>query len=211
MKHKAKGFTLVEILVVIAIIATLAGIATPIIIRSLNNSRIVETRNIIRSLTEAADAYYEDNSYIHRGTITGFSNSNEDFRAWTSDNKDMALSASGADADASIIGYLRELLGEDSSGAIVSKTYTAIPNVVSFTTGAFRNGSTLRSIVDAWGSGYLIYIDSDQNNTIDIEGSSMPDGTDFDGQLINNAGLLNVISPGPDGMLGGGDDVASWN
>ena len=53
-KVKKKGFTLIEILVVIVIIAVLATIISPVIIKLLNENRQKMYNNQIRTLEEAA-------------------------------------------------------------------------------------------------------------------------------------------------------------
>jgi general secretion pathway protein G len=56
-----KGFTLLEIMVVIAIIGTLAAIAIPNYLRSINQARISRAMDEIRGFEVAAFVFYTDN------------------------------------------------------------------------------------------------------------------------------------------------------
>lgn len=60
MKHKQRGFTLMEMIGVIAVIAILASMATPMIFEAIRNARVaafVEDVNVLRT---AVATYYED-------------------------------------------------------------------------------------------------------------------------------------------------------
>ncbi len=61
---KIRGFTLVEMLVVIAIIATLAGIGYPVIRSSIDKSREAACLNQLRSLGVALESYLQDHNNI---------------------------------------------------------------------------------------------------------------------------------------------------
>lgn len=59
-ERAAPGFTLVELLVVLAIIATLASIAVPRYFNSLEKSREVALRSNLKVMREALDQFHED-------------------------------------------------------------------------------------------------------------------------------------------------------
>src|SRR5512145_1808814 len=54
---KAKGFTLVELLVVVAIVALLASIAAPLAEMSWQRGKEQDLRHALRQIREAIDAY----------------------------------------------------------------------------------------------------------------------------------------------------------
>ncbi|MBS0393596.1 MAG: prepilin-type N-terminal cleavage/methylation domain-containing protein [Proteobacteria bacterium] len=58
--ERTRGFTLLELLVVMAIIATLLTIAVPRYFRSLERSREAVLRQDLHSLRESIDRYYGD-------------------------------------------------------------------------------------------------------------------------------------------------------
>ncbi|MBW2064451.1 MAG: prepilin-type N-terminal cleavage/methylation domain-containing protein [Deltaproteobacteria bacterium] len=55
------GFTLIELMVVIAMIATLAGIAIPVYSNQINKAKIFKAISDIKILQDEIDAYKEDN------------------------------------------------------------------------------------------------------------------------------------------------------
>ena len=67
MKNQ-KGFTLIEILVVVIIVAILAAFAVPRYLRYVEKSRSTEAQTAIRSLRTAYDVYVQTN-----GTSEGYS------------------------------------------------------------------------------------------------------------------------------------------
>lgn len=63
--YKSKGFTLVELLVVVLIIGVLSSIAMPMYKRAFERSRVAEARLNLKALSEAANRYY----ILHRSYI----------------------------------------------------------------------------------------------------------------------------------------------
>lgn len=59
--HKNKGFTLIEIMVVIAIIITLAGLLMPALIRARRQAKRVECINNLKQIGIAMHSYALDN------------------------------------------------------------------------------------------------------------------------------------------------------
>lgn len=55
------GFTLIELMVVIAIIATLAGIAVPIIASYVDRAKIARAKSEIRLIANEIQAFFSDN------------------------------------------------------------------------------------------------------------------------------------------------------
>ena len=61
--HLRRGFSLVEILVVIAIIAVLAAIAYPVANKMIKKGQIEKNRGIVMSLEMAIDQFYDEYGY----------------------------------------------------------------------------------------------------------------------------------------------------
>jgi general secretion pathway protein G len=61
MNNNHKGFTLIEMMTVIAIIGILATIATPSFLRSITRAREASLRNSLFVLRDVIDQYYADN------------------------------------------------------------------------------------------------------------------------------------------------------
>ena len=65
MKQNTKGFTLIEILVVVAIIAILAAIAFPSYQEQVVKTRRADAQGALMSLSNAMERYYvQNNSYV---------------------------------------------------------------------------------------------------------------------------------------------------
>ena len=98
---KRAGFTLVEIMIVVAIIALLAAIAVPGFLRARKRSQASKIINDLRLVDAAVDQYA-----IERGKVTG---DIVDTADWTNYiKKDTSLYRTGAD-----------LLGHDFGGQVV--------------------------------------------------------------------------------------------
>lgn len=67
---KGKGFTLVELLVVLIIIGILVAIAVPSAFRAINQANIRECAANIRSLNTAVQMYYTEHSRVWPTNVT---------------------------------------------------------------------------------------------------------------------------------------------
>ncbi|HBG25649.1 MAG: hypothetical protein A2Y10_16045 [Planctomycetes bacterium GWF2_41_51] len=103
---KAKGFTLVELLVVISIIALLLAVLMPALSKARDQGQRVVCLSNLRTLTTAWCAYAADNSYAIVGGITGVSDAPNDkpeyyWNAWVEVPQDAAGNYTGGSIGAS--------------------------------------------------------------------------------------------------------------
>ena len=70
MRNRAKGFTLIELMVTVAIIGILAAIAIPSYTANVAKSRRVDGQAALISLSQAMERYYTEN-YTYKDADTG--------------------------------------------------------------------------------------------------------------------------------------------
>ena len=112
------GFTLVEIMIVVAIIALLAAIAVPGFLRSRKRSQASKIINDLRMIDAAIDQYA-----IENGKKTGDAVGEDDWKRYV--KKDSALYSSGAD----VFGNTYGPQVVDSLPKVPQLTYDALSDV----------------------------------------------------------------------------------
>jgi type IV pilus assembly protein PilA len=69
MRNKVKGFTLIELMIVVAIIGILAAVAIPAFMKYIRRSKTTEATMNIRKLFDSSVSYYEDEHATRAGAI----------------------------------------------------------------------------------------------------------------------------------------------
>lgn len=72
MLRNSKGFTLVELMVVVIIVLVLAGIAVPVYIHYIQEGKKSEAYAVIDSIVSGALVYFQKNDTYTGGTIANF-------------------------------------------------------------------------------------------------------------------------------------------
>lgn len=167
---KSGGFTLVEILTVIAIIAILAAILVPVVGKSRETALKRRAMLEMNSIKVAVMEFYRDHKYMPWG-----------------DPANPALQRVGADAwtttEAEHIDLMSWLTGDNP----MRKTYLQIPE-------KSRSPNNALVFLDPWGQSYRIGMDRN------MDGAMLPNDPDsfFGGSRYVNEKVL-VYSPGPQG------------
>ncbi len=185
----SRGFTLVELLVVLAILASLAAIAIPVSKSMLNKGKVTETKMRMQELESAISAYNDDNGHLPH----------PDGNYPTSEN------VSATDLT-EIVTILLNLEDGDDIVNTKGKKYLLMPDAKSNNNGVIYTSNaktTVRSIVDAWGEEFEVLMD------YDLDGDITKQTFGSANNVIQNKSVI-IISRGIDGDFNNNDDLYSW-
>lgn len=183
----ARGFTLLEITIVLAVIAILGLILAPSIINFLNQSRLARAQNDVQVLADAVVAFFDDNGFFPQYADGGRTRG---IRLLVSPG---ALGQAQPGAEAWL------LTGPDVVDAIANQLINNRPSfgltgypLKTTASGSGWNGPYLATDVgaDPWGNRYVINVEFL---------SVMPRAFEADG--IQEKRAVWVLSAGPDGVF----------
>jgi general secretion pathway protein G len=143
---KSKGFTLIELAVVLAIIAVLAAVLTPMVTGYLDQARIARAQADVRTIADAIKLYNRDTGrwpiYNSSGTFTSDTVASVEIATSQGNNP---TGGSGWSIT----------LGNTSLELYLSNDYSSVGNA-SFPKAGFR-GPYIRTVdSDPWGNKYLV-------------------------------------------------------
>ena len=217
VKARPGGFTLLELLVVMAIIATMATLSVPIIIRSQHKALSMKASSQMKQFLKACDQFHADHGAPTNGMpIWGTTRWN--VHVFTCSHRtDTTTDANydSAAAEGGMAPFIRALHGGHASyaGALTDTRikYLRITEVDD----NYKGGLTIHSgtkvaqgFKDPWGNSYSFLINFYNNKLMRRTVWYMGD---FSGKWVKfyNSPFL-MYSSGPDGAWGGDDDIGSW-
>lgn len=169
---KKKTFTLIEIMVVIAIIAILAGFIYPALMAVQNSSRRTKTETILTGVNTAIKVYKGD--YYSLPAVGG--KVQPRIGSWSGSNNDAIEPDSDYITFFDILTYKNI---ENATGVPSDAVKKANPKAKQYLDPPkeyFRVKDNLHSIRDAWNHPILIFLDNDGNEIIEVSGSYNPSG-----------------------------------
>ena len=200
-----RGFTLVELLVVIAILAVLAAVAVPIIMRVGDSGRAASATSAMKDVLHASRGYLKAHGSLEFYTALAADGAGKT----SADDPATAADAKATDGyDVLIAG-----LCGDSSGSKNRIKYLKLSDAkeadVGIYDGLTRNASDVpHGIVDPWGNPYFIQADKDFDEMITVANGAGAKLGGTNVQAQGGSGLF-MLSAGPDKEFGTEDDVAS--
>ena len=138
-RNSKKGFTLAELLIVVAIIAILVAIAVPLFVGSLNKAKEARDNANVRAVRGAAVVYLLE----HSGEAVWYSDGTKtDAKGWkveatissSGDITGLTIIADSAEATAAPAGYPTNGAVTESSGTFTVKLYLTNTEVTAKTT-----------------------------------------------------------------------------
>lgn len=188
IRRTTKGFTLVELLIVISIIMVLAALGFAGVQAAMKRSKTVQTQNLVTNLALAVNNFYDE-----YGSLP------------VSDPSDTPLNTK----DVNGTDLLTVLLGKEQDSATQLNTRNIKFLEVKQATGrkpgiVYSQNNTVSGMNDAFGEAIYIVFDSDYDEEIQ---NPIKFGNDPD--IVRGARCL-VYSYGADRIAGTKDDVKSW-
>lgn len=185
-----RGFTLVELLIVIAIIMVLAALGFAGVRTAMRKAKTVQSLNIATSLAQSIQHYYDEYGALPAANAT---------------NTPMSTSTGEG------VNILRVLLAQEGNGNNIRNTrmirFLEVKTAKARKAGLEYSGGNTQAtgLFDAWGEPYFIVFDDDYNDEIP---NPQPNGT-ADAPIIRGVKAV-VYSKGADRVLGTRDDVRTW-
>lgn len=193
---RRRGFTLVELLIVIAIIAVLAALGFAGIQTALKKSKTVQTLNLANNLNRAIQNFYDEYGSFPQETVL----------------PTPITTATGAEG----VQVLLVLLAQETATSPLNKRGIRFlePTQAKGKKGGleYNVGSTVpTAMFDAWGEPFYIAFDDDYNDEIENPYKNVADA----GAALKNPEIIRgvkavIYSAGADKKLGTADDVKTW-
>jgi len=203
--RKTQGFTLVELLVVSLLIASLASIAVVVVVRTINTAKETQDKQMTREFQLATKDFFEDNSIWPMPESVAVSDALEEDSGWPTDTVD----------GTSIFQDLAGRIGDSNWNQRQKPYFTIESKLASGDKNGFilDNNGNITSLVDSFGNPYQLFFDYDNDGIVTLANVNGCDWQIYVQQAgeeqIRNTGAV-MASGGRDNQLNQQKDVLSW-
>jgi len=204
--RSSRGFTLVELLVVIVIIAILAAVAVPVTTSVMKKANEVRTKAVLKDL-QVAIGHFRTEYNRFPVSLTGASGGADIDPIVTNDSNTLITTLMAmTDPNASSGGQNLNPRGIKFIDLQIAKNGQSFGIVQSSGSG----GSGNVSLYDIWGQPYVIRLDTNLDNRVEN-----PDAQNIDQRISAKAPQYLPVNSavqcrGPDKILNTKDDIVSW-
>jgi prepilin-type N-terminal cleavage/methylation domain-containing protein len=129
LNTKRGGFTLVEIMIVVAIIALLAAIAVPNFLRSRKRSQATVTLELLRNLDAAKDLYAIEHNKVGASSGAGVVPTSLDLAPYAKAGTPLALQLASGTEPRDVLGNPIAINAIDLQPQITNATFNALSDV----------------------------------------------------------------------------------
>jgi prepilin-type N-terminal cleavage/methylation domain-containing protein len=198
-RFRDKAFTLLELMVVMAIIVVMAGLLFPAVQSVLERAKKVQAKNDLTQIVTAVNAFYtEYGKYPLPSSVTADSSATYGPGGSSTENGD----------------FMKELRGITNSINTRQIVFINPPDAKDQTNPRSGSKITTAGYYDPWGTEYAIAMDADYDNQITPNPYGNSNGAGASplrqGAIAWSLGRDNKLGTNGDGKFTTSDDVISW-
>jgi prepilin-type N-terminal cleavage/methylation domain-containing protein len=198
-RHRENAFTLLELLVVIAVIVVLAGLLFPAVQSVLERAKKVQAKNDLIQIVTAVNAFYtEYGRYPLPPSV----------------NADSSATYGPSGSDAENGDLMKELRGISNLLNTRQIVFINPPDATDQTNPRSGSNTTTAGYYDPWGTEYSIAMDADYDNQITPNPYGNNNGAGSNplrqGAISWSLGRDKKLGNNGDGKFTNSDDVISW-
>jgi prepilin-type N-terminal cleavage/methylation domain-containing protein len=188
---KTKGFTLIELAVVLAIIAVLAAILTPLVTGYLDQARIARAQADVRTIADALKLHQRDTTkfpiYLSNGVIIGTGKT--------------VIGGPGNEPTESVTwgSLAATTLSTTTLEAYINGNFTSVSTSNAFPKSGFRGPYIANIEADPWGNKYLVNANHLHGN--DYHSFVISAGPDGDLDTTKDQVITSTVVVGSDDIM----------
>ena len=146
---RTKGFTLIELAVVLAIIAVLAAVLTPLVTGYLDQARVARAQADVRTIADAMKLHQRDTGRYPIYNSGGYPNT-------VSDGTKTVFGGPGTTPTETVSWSLNTTLATTTLESWINGNFTSVSTSNAFPKAAFRGPYVASIDADPWGNRYLL-------------------------------------------------------